>query len=247
MSIEERVALLQKVRFFSTTSPSALPAVAAIMDPLQLAAGEILFHKSDIGQCLYVIVSGRLRVYDGELLLNHLGEGDVVGEMAALDAETRSASVSAEVDTLLLGLEQHALFELLKVHSEVAYGIIQVLCRHLRARVRDVSNDFAYISVVEKIAAAARAMEQGEYRSEQLDDISRRADALGDLSRTFQHMADEVQARERYLRAQVQEMRIEIDKARQEQRVTAITRSDYFRSLQEQADALRASLDEEEL
>jgi CRP-like cAMP-binding protein len=196
---------------------------------------------------MYVIAAGRLMAHDGELVFNHLGPGDVVGELAALDAEQRSASVTAVEDAALLRLAQGPLFELLMAHADVAHGVIAVLCRHLRARVADVASDYAYLRVVGQITAAAQAMEQGSYRPGQLDEVARRDDALGGLARVFQHMAAEVEARERRLRAQVQELRIEIDRARQERQVSAITGSDYFRRLQERAATLRASLDDEDL
>jgi CRP-like cAMP-binding protein len=247
MSLDERVALLRRVRFFAGAPPEALPRVAAAMEPLALPAGAPLFQKGELGDCLYVIVAGRVMVHDGELLFNHLCAGDVVGELAALDAELRSASVTAVEDTALLRLHQAPLFDLLMAHADVAHGVISVLCRHLRARVVDVANDYAYIRVVGQIAAAARAMEAGGFRAGQLAEVARRDDALGDLARVFEHMAARVQARERRLRAEVQELRIEIDRARQERQVSAIIGSDYFRQLQQRAASLRAALDDEAL
>lgn len=245
MSLDERVALLRHVRFFAGAPPSALSRVAAAMEPVALAAGQPLFAKGDLGDSLYVIARGRLKAHDGDLVFNELGPTDVVGELAALDAELRSASVTAIEDAALLRLHQAPLFDLLMAHGDVAHGVIGVLCRHLRARVSDVSKDFAYIRVVNQIAAAAQAIEQGRYSPAQLDDLSRRDDALGGLARVFQQMAAEVQARERRLQAQVHELRIEIDHARQERQVRAITGSDYFRHLQERAATLRASLDDD--
>lgn len=246
MPLDERVALLRHVRFFASAPASALPRVAAAMEPVALPAGAALFHKGDLGDSLYVIAAGRLMIHEGDLLLNYLGAGDVVGELAALDEERRSASATAVEDTQLLRLHQGPLFELLMAHADVAHGVISVLCGHLRARVVDVAKDHAYISVVAQIAAAAQAMEAGSYRPEQLAAVAQRDDALGDLARVFQHMAAEVQARERRLRAQVHELRIEIDRSRQERQVSAITGSEFFRQLQERAATLRASLDDDD-
>lgn len=247
IALDERVSLLRHVRFFAGAPSGALPRVAAAMVPVALAAGERLFQKGDLGDCMYVIVAGSLQVHDGDLLLNRLGPGDVVGEMSALDSELRSASVTAIEAAELLSLHQAPLFELLMGHADVAHGVIGVLCRHLRARVVDLANDYAYLRVVDQIAGAAQAIERGAYRPELLGEAAARDDALGDLARVFQHMAAEVQARERRLRAEVQELRIEIDSARQERQVSAIIGSDYFRQLQRRAATLRASLDDEDL
>ena len=47
---------------------------------------------------MYIIVDGLVRVHDSECTLNYLGKEDVLGEMAALDPEPRSATVSDMVE-----------------------------------------------------------------------------------------------------------------------------------------------------
>ena len=72
--------------------------------------------------------------------MNELGERDVFGEMAVLDAAPRVASVTAIEETRLFRLEQEPLYDLMAERVEVARGIIAVLLGHLRARVRDVTH-----------------------------------------------------------------------------------------------------------
>jgi CRP-like cAMP-binding protein len=67
-----------------------------------------------------------------------LGEREVFGEMALLDDEVRSASVTAQTETLLLSLDRDALAELMDDHPQIATGIIAVLLARLRARTDDV-------------------------------------------------------------------------------------------------------------
>jgi CRP/FNR family cyclic AMP-dependent transcriptional regulator len=245
MSLDERVALLRTIGFFASAPPEALPQVAAVLEPLHVPSGTAIFHKGELGDSLYIIVSGRLQIHDGELILDELSAGDVVGELAVLDAEQRSASATALDDASLLRLCQSSLHELLAEHSKVALGFLRVLGRRLRSRVSDLAADYAYLKLVAQITGAAQAIESGSYRPEQLDEVAHRDDALGGLARVFQHMAAEVIARERLLRHQVQELRIEIDKVRQRSQVHEITASDYFRQLQERAGALRADFDAE--
>jgi DNA repair ATPase RecN len=87
------------------------------------------------------------------------------------------------------------------------------------------------------VALEANAFEPGS-----LTAVAARDDALGQLARTFQRMAAEVRAREDALRAEVRELRIEIDEARQARKVAEITDSDYFRELRGRAAELRRSV-----
>ena len=104
-------------------------------------------------------------------------------------------------------------------------------------RLRDL--ELEYLEQVDRVIAAAVAVEVGEYQAERLDGVANRTDALGHLARVFQRMANEVRAREERLKQQVQELRIEIDEGRQAQKVAEITETEFFQRLRSQAEDLR--------
>lgn len=135
----EKVIILKTVSIFSSISDETLAQLARVMTEIELAPEASLFAKGDLGHDMYVIIDGEVRVHDEDHVLNFLGEGDIFGEMAVLDPEPRVASVTATRQSRLLRLERQPLYELMDRHSEVAHGIIRVLCGHLRARVRDVN------------------------------------------------------------------------------------------------------------
>lgn len=134
----EKVSILKTVGIFADTPDDILSEVAVLLEEVDSQAGETVFAKGDMGTSMYIIVGGRVRVHDGERTLNHLGARDVFGEMALVDSQPRSASVTAVEDTWLLRLDQEAFYRLVDERSEVARGVIRVLSRHLRARVRDL-------------------------------------------------------------------------------------------------------------
>jgi CheY-like chemotaxis protein len=108
-------------------------------------------------------------------------------------------------------------------------------------RLRDLERE--YLEQVDRVIAAAGAVEAGTFETAVLDSVAARDDALGQLARTFQRMTGEVRAREERLRAEVRELRIEIDEARQAKQVAEITDTDYFRSLRGRAADLRRTID----
>lgn len=96
-----------------------------------------------------------------------------------------------------------------------------------------------YLEQVGRVVDAAAAVEADDFDPGSLDEVAGRDDALGQLARVFQRMAREVFERERRLKAQVQQLRIEIDEAKAARTVEEITDTDYFRDLQEKASRLR--------
>jgi CheY-like chemotaxis protein len=106
-----------------------------------------------------------------------------------------------------------------------------------RKRLDDLEQE--YLEQVGHVVAAAAAVESGTFDSGQLDGVARRDDALGQLARVFQRMATEVRARERRLKQEVHQLRIEIDETRAARQVAEITETEYFQDLQRKVSELR--------
>ena len=136
----EKVLVLKGVDIFAETPDEVLAEVAEACEQVDIAAGETIFNTGDLGDSLYVIVAGHVRVHDRTVTLNELDEADVFGEMALLDPEPRLATVTAIEDTQLLRLAAQPFQELLEERSEIARSIITVLTRRLRARVHDLTH-----------------------------------------------------------------------------------------------------------
>jgi CRP-like cAMP-binding protein len=128
----EKVIFLRGVEIFTSVHDEYLADVARRMKEVHLAAGETLFKKGDTGTLMYVIFRGKIRIHIENRVLAELGELEVLGEMAALDPEPRSASATAVEDTYLLSLSHHDLRHLMEIDVEVASGLIRTLCRRLR-------------------------------------------------------------------------------------------------------------------
>lgn len=242
---EERAGLLRKARLFATTSDADLLEIANLIDEICVAPHIAVVQKGDLGDCLYIIVDGLVHAHDGALIFNQLHAGDIFGEMAVLDAEVRSATVTTLTQTTLFRLGRQTLHDYIHQSPGLAIGLMQSLTRHLRNQVRERTRDYEYIRQVGQITAAAQAIERSSYSPLLLSEVVQRDDELGQLARVFRHMAAEVQLRERRLQQQLTELRIEVDRERQRRQVSEITGSDYFQQLRTRAASLRGEIEGE--
>lgn len=133
----ERVILLKTVDMFSRTSEDVLAEIAEVLEEVQAPRGQAIFQKGDMGDSLYIIVDGRVRVHDGDATIGELGEKDIFGELALLDPEPRFASISALTDVRLLRLDRDAFSELMAGNIEIVRGVLHVLCQRLREETRE--------------------------------------------------------------------------------------------------------------
>jgi predicted acylesterase/phospholipase RssA/CRP-like cAMP-binding protein len=98
-------------------------------------AGEVLFREGDVGDSLYAIVTGRVRMLVGEpgaeRAIRDLGPGELIGEMALLTGEPRTATVAAVRDTELYRLTADSVERYLFSDVSVMRRIMTTLARRL--------------------------------------------------------------------------------------------------------------------
>jgi CRP-like cAMP-binding protein len=128
----DKMQRLRAVSIFAATPAEVLLALADAVEEVRLEPDEQLFAKGDLGTSMYVIVAGRVRVHIGDQTVVELSDGEIVGELAALDPEPRSASVSAIDPTTLYRIEQSTLQDLMEHHPEIVQGVIKELAQRLR-------------------------------------------------------------------------------------------------------------------
>jgi len=128
----EKVLLLKSLALFRDTPENILADLAPLMKEIQYEAGVEIFKEGETGDCMYIIGQGHIRIHKGNTTLAILKDKEVFGELSLLDADTRSASATAETDCVLYKIDQEPFYELLDERPEVARGFIKILCQRLR-------------------------------------------------------------------------------------------------------------------
>ncbi|MEO5696523.1 MAG: patatin-like phospholipase family protein [Burkholderiaceae bacterium] len=117
------------------------PAMALLRSRLQwveIAAGETLIKQGEIGDSLYLSISGRLRAYveddDGvEHMVREMARGQIVGEMSLYTEEPRSATVVAIRDSVLVRLDHSEFRSLLSSSAQVSIALTRQLIKRLQS------------------------------------------------------------------------------------------------------------------
>ena len=127
--------LIKGVPLLSGLPDELRNAVAERGTIITLPAGEWLFRQDDVGDAMFLVLSGRV-----EVVLEHpvnevvrvLGRGGVVGELALLTEAPRSAGVRARRDTELLALDRVRFVELLAEEARFAMALTREIGMQLR-------------------------------------------------------------------------------------------------------------------
>lgn len=110
----------------------------------ELPKGSVIFKEGDSGKTMYIIQSGKVRIFkkvgDVEKTLAVLGAGEFFGEMAILDDKPRSASADVAEDVKMLEIDEQTFETMIKSNPEIAYRIIKKLSQRLRETNAQIEN-----------------------------------------------------------------------------------------------------------
>lgn len=144
---EELSALTDAQPTMLMASPSGLPllnllasldreSLSQIMTEQHCQPGEVIFREGDSGDAAYLIWSGWVAVVKGDFatptILGYRGPGEIIGEMALLEDQPRSASVVALENLRLLRIGRENFHHLLDSAPTISQSIMATLSTRLR-------------------------------------------------------------------------------------------------------------------
>jgi CRP/FNR family transcriptional regulator, cyclic AMP receptor protein len=156
-AIVQKIA--QRVPVFASMSPECLMTTLATAENYPVKASEAVFREGDIGSAFYVVIAGEVVVQkhkDGETVeLARLGTGQCFGEMALVQNDVRTASVTALSDSVTMRFER----ERIDAIPESAHIIYRNIARILASRLDESSVMLAELVVQQKLQSGLMPLE----------------------------------------------------------------------------------------
>jgi rhodanese-related sulfurtransferase len=136
-TLDDTKKRLSETALFRDMPQEMVKEIARVVETRILPARTRIFERGDPGDTVWVIQSGKVRVFRSdnqgvEITLSELGPGQSFGEMALLTGESRSASVETMEETGALVLTKEHFDQVLKSHPEVSLTFIKQLASWLK-------------------------------------------------------------------------------------------------------------------
>jgi CRP/FNR family transcriptional regulator/CRP/FNR family cyclic AMP-dependent transcriptional regulator len=175
METENETIYLKQVPLFAGLADEDIRELMEVARKRTFRSGEVIFHRDDPGQVLYVIKEGKVKISlvspDGqEIVLAVLGKGECFGEFAILDELPRSADAitleKVECYTLQRSDFHHAILK----NPKIAIQVLQVLTKRLRINDQMVE-DLIFLDVYGRVAK--KLLELAETHGEKVENGTR--------------------------------------------------------------------------
>lgn len=132
LSTEEKRTWMEHVALFRGCSPESLDRLAERMGEIDFPHGQHIVTQGQVGNGLYILISGRARIQRGDDVIAVLEPTDFFGELAVLDQQPRSATVIAIEPVTCLGLASWDLIAELERDPTLALNLLKELARRIR-------------------------------------------------------------------------------------------------------------------
>ncbi|NLM17743.1 MAG: cyclic nucleotide-binding domain-containing protein [Candidatus Riflebacteria bacterium] len=156
MSDLSKVQFLRQVDLFRSLPDKALLDLSAIAIERLVPAKTTVIKEGDNGDALYIVKSGKVNVLKKNSsgvnsLLVSLGNGAVIGDMAIIDEQPRSASIETVVDTVFLIITKNDFRSLLTDRPEISFQILKMTTERLRGTNAHLKELEAYTTQMEDV------------------------------------------------------------------------------------------------
>jgi CRP-like cAMP-binding protein len=129
---DEKRTWLERIPLFRDCAPELLDRLAERMGEVEFEIGQHVVTRGQVGNGLYIIVSGTASVLRGDDVIAVLGPTDFFGELAVLDQQPRNATVTAAEPVVALGLASWDLIAELEQSPQLALNLLRGLAGRLR-------------------------------------------------------------------------------------------------------------------
>lgn len=147
--------MLDQVPLFAGLSPAELDVIAQHAVRKTYRRNTVIIERGDEANTLFVLTEGRVKTYladdqGREIVLNELGPGAQLGELALLGDSPRTASVMTIEDSAFLVLTKRSFLQVLTEHPGLAFNLIRLLVARTQALTESVG-DLALCDVYSRL------------------------------------------------------------------------------------------------
>lgn len=108
-------------------------------EPAVFPGGKVIMSAGAVGAFMYVVMEGRVAVSVGNSVVEHIGPGGILGELALIDRGARAATATAESDCRLLAINGNSFLDLVKTKPMFGASLL----KSIAARMQQVAQQVA--------------------------------------------------------------------------------------------------------
>ena len=156
METEKESSYLKQVSLFANLADEDLHELMNAAKRRAFRSGEVIFHRDDPGQVLYMIKEGKVKICiispDGqEISLAVFGKGECFGEFALLDGLPRSADAIALEKVECYTLQRSDFHNAIMKNPKIAIQVLEALTKRLR-NTDNMVEDLIFLDVYGRVA-----------------------------------------------------------------------------------------------
>jgi CRP/FNR family transcriptional regulator, cyclic AMP receptor protein len=156
MEVENETLYFKQVSLFADLAEEDIRDLMAVAKRRTFRSGEVIFHREDSGQVLYIVKEGKVKIClispEGqEITLAVFGKGECFGELTMLDGLPRSADAVALERVECYTLQRSDFHKAIIKNPKIAIQVLESLSKRLRTT-DEMVEDLIFLDVYGRVA-----------------------------------------------------------------------------------------------
>ena len=138
-----RLKIASKIPFMADLSAGQIERVLQAGKMISIDGEKLVCKAGDNSNSLWILLAGELDILKGEILLTTIESVEIVGEMGVITGLSRSATIKAKRDVVLLEIQKLRLDKLMKDDIDLERKLYRNMLRSLCEKLRSTSSQLA--------------------------------------------------------------------------------------------------------
>lgn len=148
----KRLTLLRSTELLQDMDSKHLKKLATLAREVEFEAGEVIYHRGNLGQAIYIIQSGEINLETDipgqpSIILNTLGPGDIFGWSSLFPSERKMFLTRASQSTRVMAIDAGQIREAWQSDSELQYALLRRAGLAMANRIRMTRQQLAKMLV----------------------------------------------------------------------------------------------------
>lgn len=219
-----KIELLKKIDLFRLLPLDTLEVILKRSRDVVLKEDEILFQEGIAANMMYVILSGKMLIYNKRKRITVLEQGEYFGEMSLIDEKCRSASARAMGNVMMMEIPGDLFSQFIFSNSQALFQMMKVLSHRIRSDLDEMSSEVLRIcnfthdmrnclvplgiaeALLEEAIVALRGREEGHKCREGLEQVRKSFKTLSSVKNNLVTLIDQslggvIKTKAEYVRA----------------------------------------------
>ncbi len=150
---------MKKIDFLKPLPEADLARLIQDCREIHLKADEVLFNDQELGNTMYVILTGEVFIYKEHKVISLRGAGDFLGELSLIESAPRSATIRSVEGTTLIEITREHFQRYFAPNADILMSFLKTITKRFIGDLKELDDAYYKLAVRNKELAEIKQLQ----------------------------------------------------------------------------------------